>query len=174
MTADDAVALRLGPGDAGELLTLHRAAFVSEAILHDDLTLPPLRRTLDEVAAGLADDRAVTLGLRVATGRPQAGRLVGTVRLDLPGQADGAGGEEAELGRLAVVPDLQGRGLGSRLLALAEAAAPAGLRRIRLFTGERSVANLRLYRRHGYVETHRTPWAGYALVHMVKELPATR
>jgi GNAT superfamily N-acetyltransferase len=71
------------------------------------------------------------------------------------------------------VPDLQGRGLGARLLRLAEEAAPPGVRRIRLFTGEHSVGNLRLYGRHGYVETHRTPWVGYELVHMVKDLAPT-
>lgn len=40
---------------------------------------------------------------------------------------------------------------------------------MRLFTGERSEANLRLYRRRGYVETHRTGTpAGYSLVHLTK------
>ena len=47
---------------------------------------------------------------------------------------------------------------------------PAGTREIHLFTGERSEANLRLYRRHGYVETHRTPAGGHDLVHLVKAL----
>ena len=40
---------------------------------------------------------------------------------------------------------------------------------LRLFTGERSAANLRLYARLGYREAARTPApAGYALVHLAK------
>jgi len=35
------------PGDAGELLTLQRAVFVTEAQLYDNPHLPPLTETLD-------------------------------------------------------------------------------------------------------------------------------
>jgi GNAT superfamily N-acetyltransferase len=75
----------------------------------------------------------------------------------------------AEVGRLTVVPDRQGEGLGSSLLAAVEGLLPATLTELRLFTGEFSEGNLRLYQRLGYTETHRqvTP-AGYALVHMAK------
>ncbi|HEY3690264.1 MAG TPA: hypothetical protein VGL46_08160 [Pseudonocardiaceae bacterium] len=37
---------------------------------------------------------------------------------------------------------------------------------LRLFTGEHSVANQRLYQRHGYVEDHRTVAGDYQLVYM--------
>ena len=47
--------VRLGAEDAGEVLTLQRAAYVTEAQAHDDLNLPPLRQSLAEVAAELAD-----------------------------------------------------------------------------------------------------------------------
>jgi ribosomal protein S18 acetylase RimI-like enzyme len=78
-------------------------------------------------------------------------------------------GTVADIGRLTVVPDRQGQGLGSRLLGVLEERLPAGIREVRLFTGERSEANLRLYRRHGYTETHRTDTpAGSALVHSRK------
>lgn len=78
----------------------------------------------------------------------------------------------AELGRLIVAPDRQGRGLGSRLLGLTESRLPATVTDLRLFTGEFSTGNLRLYERFGYKETHRTPTpAGYALVHLSKQLP---
>ena len=40
--------LILGVGDAGEILTLQRAAYVGEAMLYDQF-LPPLHETLDEV-----------------------------------------------------------------------------------------------------------------------------
>jgi hypothetical protein len=46
--------VRLGPLDAdhaGELLTLQRAAYVSEAQLYDDVRLPALEQSLDELAA---------------------------------------------------------------------------------------------------------------------------
>jgi GNAT superfamily N-acetyltransferase len=52
---------------------------------------------------------------------------------------------------VAVSPDLQGRGLGSKLLAHAEEIARAlGRRRIRLYTNRRFAENIRLYQRLGY------------------------
>jgi GNAT superfamily N-acetyltransferase len=162
----DVVAVRLGPDDAGELLTLLRAAYVSEARLHDDLDLPPLVQTLDQLRADLADPAVVTLGLRVRA--PGWGRLVGTARV-APSTDDGTEGV-ADVGRLAVAPDLQGQGLGTRLLELVEAARPPGVTRLRLFTGEHSVANIRLYRRAGYLETHRAPIGRYDLVHLAKDV----
>ncbi len=96
-------------------------------------------------------------GPAAAWGLRRGPRLVAAVRLrDL-------GHGSVDLGRLMVAPDLQGQGLGSRLLLRSEALVPAGTREIHLFTGERSEANLRLYRRHGYVETHRTPAGGHDL-----------
>jgi hypothetical protein len=43
--------IALGVQDAGELLTLQRAAYVVEAQAHDDPRLPPLTETLAEVRA---------------------------------------------------------------------------------------------------------------------------
>jgi hypothetical protein len=43
---------------------------------------------------------------------------------------------------------------------------------IELFTGEHSLGPLRLYRRHGYHETHRTPEARYELIHLAKQVGA--
>ncbi|GAA4395368.1 GNAT family N-acetyltransferase [Tsukamurella soli] len=151
----------LGPPDAGELLTLQRAAYVTEAQAHGDLALPPLTQTLDQLTAELASDALDAFGLRT-----RAGRLVAAVRLVTT--ADGA---IVDLGRLVVAPDLQGRGLGSRLLRHALAGLAGSGTRVRLFTGERSAANLRLYARFGFAETHRSPsGAGYDLVHMALDL----
>ena len=91
----------LSARDAGEVLTLQRAAYVGEAMLYDQF-LPPLFETLDEVADVLASDVTV-LGLR------DGPRLIGTVRI----KPDG------EIARLAVAPDRQHEGLGTRLLAAA-------------------------------------------------------
>ena len=118
--------------DAGELLTLQRAAYVTEAQLYDDLRLPALVQTLDELRAELAAG-----GGLVAR---EGARTVGAVRFRLDGDV-------LHIGRLTVAPDRQGAGIGTRLLTAAEGAVPA--RRTALFTGHRSEGNLRLYARCG-------------------------
>jgi len=150
----------LGVEDAGEVLTLQRAAYVTEAQAHDDLDLPPLRQSLGALAAELADPQ-----VRAAGWRDDRGRLVAAVRARVTQVSPGV----AAVGRLTVVPDRQGQGLGSRLLAAVEDQLPAGVNELRLFTGERSEGNLRLYARLGYTEISReaTP-SGYALVHLRK------
>ncbi|NIH86991.1 GNAT family N-acetyltransferase [Amycolatopsis granulosa] len=150
--------VRLGEADAGELLTLQRAAFVTEAQAHGDPALPPLRETLDELVAVLRDPDVRTWGVR------EAGRLVSSVRIRVRG-------ETAEVGRLVVAPDRQGQGLGSDLMRVAEQRLPPGVRVLRLVTGERSAGPLRLYTRLGYVETARTPEGDYHLVHLEKHIP---
>jgi hypothetical protein len=47
----------LAPGDAGQVLTLQRAAFVTEARAHRDLHLPPLTQTLADLPAELGEAR---------------------------------------------------------------------------------------------------------------------
>jgi ribosomal protein S18 acetylase RimI-like enzyme len=72
---------------------------------------------------------------------------------------------------VAVSPELQGRGLGHRLLSLAEdEARRAGYRKIRLYTNEHFVENIELYKRAGYQETGREEYLGSRLVHMAKRL----
>ncbi|GLY64378.1 GCN5 family acetyltransferase [Amycolatopsis taiwanensis] len=153
--------LQLTVADAGEVLTLQRAAYVTEALSHNDLALPALTQTLDELRAELADPSCVTWGVR------ESGRLVASVRVR---RVDAV---VAEIRRLAVVPDRQGNGLGSALLATAEQRLPSEITTVRLFTGEHSEANLRLYSRLGYRETHRTSNGAYQLVHLAKTAPSS-
>jgi GNAT superfamily N-acetyltransferase len=150
----------LGSEDAGELLTLQRAAYVTEAQAHDDPRLPPLLETLAEVRADLRSDATTVLGIR------DRGRLVATVRV----RHDPADPSTAEIARLAVAPDRQGEGLGTRLLSAAEQHVPAETTVLALFTGEYSHGNLRLYERRGYTETHRSPAGAHQLVHMRKPI----
>ena len=58
-----------------------------------------------------------------------------------------------------VVPDLQGRGLGRELLALAESLAPAEVTGFALTTGVLEEGNQRFYKRAGYrlVTSEHTP-----------------
>lgn len=126
--------------DAGEVLTLQRAAFVSEALIYGSAEMPPLTQTLEEVRAELAD----CVGWVARAG----GRLVGAIR-----------GQQADdvllIGRIAIAPDMQGEGIGRMLLEHAE--QQSGASWAELFTGSLSEANLRLYERCGYVESERVP-----------------
>ena len=125
--------------DAGELLTLQRACWVQEALENDLLDIPALHESYDDVVAWMGE--WTTLVAR------SAGRLVGAAR----GRVEpSARGDAWDVGRLMVAPDLQGRGLGRRLLEAIEAQAPDGVTSYHLFTGERSARNQRLYKRAGY------------------------
>src|SRR5699024_2551859 len=62
---------------AGELLTVRRAAFVTEAQIYQDPHLPALTQSLTELRADLARDDVVTIGGWHGT------RLVGSVRVQL-------------------------------------------------------------------------------------------
>lgn len=142
---------------AGEVLTLQRAAYVDEARRYQDPQLPPLTQTLDEVRAELARDDVIGLGVW------DGERLVAAVRLRIDGPV-------AHLGRLVVVPDRQGEGIGSALLIACERVLPPSVSEIRLFTGSRSEPTLRLYERYGYVRRYSTPEGTHDLVHLAKRL----
>ncbi|MBY4011598.1 GNAT family N-acetyltransferase [Rhodococcus fascians] len=154
--------VRLAAEDAGELLTLQRAAYVTEAQAHGDVLLPSLTQSSAEVAEELSSPGVTAIGIRTETPR-----LVAAVRVSESPDDPHA----VDVGRLVVAPDMQGRGLGTRLLGLVEGGLPATISRLVLFTGEHSTGNLRLYRRLGYRDTHRqeTP-GGYALIHLSKNL----
>jgi tRNA (guanine37-N1)-methyltransferase len=123
------------PADAPEVLVLQRACWMQEALANDTLAIPALHETLEDVSRSLRT--WTTFVLRAGE------RLVGAVR----GRLDG---EDWDIGRIMVAPDLQGRGLGRRLLEHIEQAAPPQAVRFRLHTGARSVDNLRMYRKAGY------------------------
>jgi tRNA (guanine37-N1)-methyltransferase len=130
------------PSDAGELLTLQRAAFLTEARMNGTLELPPLTETLAELTASIESDTVLVARLR--------GRLVAAVR--------GAAQPDNRwyIGRLAVAPDLEGRGIGSLMMDRIEDLAPPGTVAFRLLIGAGSMINQGFYRRRGYVDTERT------------------
>lgn len=138
---DDLTVRPIRPDDAGEVLTLQRAAFVQEALIYGTPEMPPLTQTLEEVESELHEN----IGC-VALDGP---RMVGAVRARLDGSL-------LLVGRIAIAPDRAGEGIGTTLLAAVERrGAEAGATEAELFTGSLSEANLRLYEREGYVETER-------------------
>ncbi len=72
---------------------------------------------------------------------------------------------------VAIAPDRQGRGHGRRLLGLAEdRARELGIPEMGLHTNEHYVANIAMYERYGYRETHRELRQGSDLVYFRKRL----
>lgn len=142
--------------DAGEILTVQRAAFLAEGQRYREPNLLPLRETLDEVRTAIADPAGTVLVAELDAGdanldgtpaRP--GRLVGSGRLSVDG-------ESAWVSRLAVAPNRQGSGVGSAVLRALHAAVPPGVLRTRLRTGAGSQGNIDWYGRAGYTPLGRS------------------
>lgn len=130
------------PSDVAELVVLQRCCWVQEAIANDTFDVPALHETAGEVADWVAEWTTLVVRRR--------GRLIAAVR----GRRDGT---SWQVGRLMVVPDLTGGGVGSALLRLIEEQAPADIDRFVLFTGGRSRRNVRTYERAGYELSASTP-----------------
>lgn len=129
--------------DAGEVLTIQRAAFVSEALIYGSPDMPALTQSLEEVEAELHDAQGWVARVD--------GRVVGVIRTR---QDD----DLLLIGRIAIAPDMQGFGIGQALLDAAESSSTAD--EAELFTGSLSEANIRLYEHCGYVETERVDQGG--------------
>jgi tRNA (guanine37-N1)-methyltransferase len=121
--------------DAGELFTLTRACWLQEQRANPDKVFPAIEESLEDAVRGI--EECTTFVARAA------GRMVGSCRGRLAGDV-------WDVGRVMVAPDLQGRGLGPRLLALIEQAAPAGATSYALVAGARSAGNIRMYKKAGY------------------------
>lgn len=123
--------------DLEEILALQKLAFVSEAILCGDFTIPPLVQTLEELKAEYSDPRKAEIFLKVVEDR----RIAGSVRAF---EADGT----CYVSRLMVHPDYQRKGLGRRLMQAIETCYAGA--RFELFTGEKSVGDISFYKKLGY------------------------
>jgi ribosomal protein S18 acetylase RimI-like enzyme len=152
----DVVIAVADPEDAGEILTLQRAAFLRDAQLYSDPFMSSLTQTVEEVRAEITDpDRIV---LKATAGH----RIVGSVRGHI---VDGT----CSIGRLMTAPDLEGQGIGGQLMAAIEERAASLVERYELHTGGKSASNIAMYERRGYrlVGEHEDG-SGMAVVNMTK------
>ena len=130
------------PVDAGEILTLQRAAFLRDAQITGDPFLPSLVQTLDEIVAEMTPPAWIFLKATIDA------RIVGSVRGHVSNRA-------IHIGRLMTAPDLQGRGIGGVLLAAIEARAAPFVDDFELATGAQNESNIAMYTRRGYLEVRR-------------------
>lgn len=143
----------LAPDDAPQAVVLQRCCWVDEAIANDTLDIPALHEPLEEVSDWMTEWHATGLFLD--------GRLLAMVR------ARRSGGDW-HIGRLAVVPDMRGYGLGRWMLCNAESGAAEG-GRVVLTTGSASHHNIALYESEGYQQV---PRGADGTTRLIKTLPA--
>ncbi len=123
------------PEDADEIIAIQRLAFRSQAELYSVCTIPPLDETPDDVRTAIAGG--------IVLKAVEDGRIVGAVRGRLQE------GDTCHVARLAVLPELQNRGIGSLLMRELESRFPEAAR-FELFAGHRSAKSLHLYEKLGY------------------------
>lgn len=97
-------AVILGADDAGEILTLQRAAFAWEVCIRFPGYTAPITQTLQDLSVELSDDDCLAMGIR------DGARLVAALRIRLTDD------HTAYLARLSVAPDRAGEGLGAQLM----------------------------------------------------------
>lgn len=122
--------------DASEILELQKIAYQNEAALYDDWNIPPLTQTLPEIQNEFKN--AVFLKATLND------RIIGSVRASL-------NSDTCMIGRLIVHPEYQHKGIGSLLIRKIELQFH-NAKKFELFTGTKSVDNIRLYQKLGYVE----------------------
>ena len=120
--------------DAEQILKLQKMAYQSEAEIYHNYNIPPLTQTISEIKE---EFHTRTFFKTVAEKN-----IIGSVRAH-------SDDTSCFIGRLIVHPDMQGKGIGTRLMNAVEAHF-SDVQRYELFTGTKSIANMRLYARLGY------------------------
>jgi ribosomal protein S18 acetylase RimI-like enzyme len=120
--------------DLEDILKLQKTAFISEAELYNNYNIEPLTQTFDSIAADFNDYiflKAVSIN-----------NIIGSVKARETG-------EYCWVGKLIVAPEFQNRGIGRKLLTEIENEFPATKQYV-LFTGSKSIKNIKLYESVGY------------------------
>ncbi len=120
--------------DLTEILELQYLAYQSEAKLFGNMDIPPLKQTIEEVY----DEFQKGTILKAVDA---CGDIIGSVRAY---QENGT----VYIGKLMVHPNMQKKGIGTKLLLEIEKEYPN--QRYELFISTKSISNIRLYEKLGY------------------------
>ena len=140
--------------DAEEILALQKRAFKQEAELYGDYNIEPLTVCLENTV----EEFRRSVVLKMMHGWKIVGSVMGMLK-------DGA----CHIGKLIVDPEHQNRGHGAALMRAIEKEFP-DCRWFELFTGEKSLNNLNLYKKLGYKITGTEKLTEkVSLVNMIKD-----
>ncbi len=120
--------------DLKEILELQYIAYQSEAKLFNSTDIPPLKQTIEEIC-GEFQKGIILKALN------ESETIIGSVRAY---QDNGT----VYIGKLMVHPEMQKKGIGTKLLLEIEKQYPD--QRYELFTSTKSISNIRLYEKLGY------------------------
>ena len=149
----DLIIRRAEQVDIPVLLQIQKKAFTVQAELYDAYDIPPMIETIEDVDL-TSENLVVLVGVI-------DGKIVGSIRVVF-------GDNDAEIKRLSVMDEYQGRGIGRKLLSEAEKQCK-DLSRIWLFTGGQSYKNINLYKKAGYHVFKEEYWKdNFTLIYLEK------
>ena len=139
--------------DVDMILQLQIQAYLSEAEIYNDYSIPPLIQSFNEIKQEFSQQvflkaMAIEKGKEEEEGDPTM-MIVGSVRAYLERGI-------AYIGRLIVKPEYQNKDIGTKLMQAIEQHFKFS-NRYELFTGHKSYRNLYLYQKLGYIEFKRVP-----------------
>jgi N-acetylglutamate synthase-like GNAT family acetyltransferase len=119
--------------DAKEILKLQKLAYQIEAKRYNNYEISPMKQSLEEIIDQFRDHIILKATLD--------GNIIGTVRAY---EDKGT----CYIGKLAVDPDMQNQGIGTKLMQ--EIEKQCNPKRYELFVGSKSENNIYLYKKLGY------------------------
>jgi ribosomal protein S18 acetylase RimI-like enzyme len=129
--------------DVEEILRLQKQSYLSEAELYNDYSIKPLTQTLDDIKQDFSKQIFLKAVIDDNT------TIVGSVKAYQQNYT-------VFIGRLAVDPKYQNKGIGAKLMISIEEIVESA-KRFELFTGHKSIKNIYLYQKLGYREFKRIP-----------------
>jgi ribosomal protein S18 acetylase RimI-like enzyme len=121
--------------DLAKILELQKLAFTREALLHDDFSIQPMVQKLCEIK----EEFNSKIFLKVVSNA----EIIGSVRGNMEGT-------DCWVNKLIVHPAYQNQGIGMSLLLEIENYFH-GAEKFKLATSSKSLGNIRLYEKAGYV-----------------------
>ena len=128
--------------DLEQILRLQKRAFSSQALIYNDFRLPSLTQSLDDFRKEFTSKTIY----KVTTD----GKIIASIRCCITERV-------LHIEKLIVDPDLQNRGIGTRIMHALEKRYAAVVDRYALSTGHKSLRNLYLYKKLGYKEIRQEP-----------------